>query len=170
MSETQEHKASKKDHAEEAERAEGQTRDREYINPSDVDREVGEKILQKTNPVFRIQNATYQEIVFWLGLMVIAIILITIIGLGVFIFRRTPIPPTWGSDPANLTTAQNDSLIKVVDMYSKLTDIAITGAKEMFESIARTMVPILTTIIGYILGTQHKPDFKKINNSQNDQN
>ena len=142
----------------------------ETVNLGDVDREVGTKLLDKANPIFRIQNATYQEIVFWLGLAVLGIILLIILGLGVYLFSRMPKTPVSNIDPANLTTAQVDAVSKTIDHYSKLTDVVVSSAKEIFDSfVARTLVPILTTIIGYILGTQYKQDSKKLNDSRNNQ-
>jgi len=122
----------------------------ETINPGDVERKVGEKQLNTPTPKFYASEVTYREIVFYLAVGILIIILIIVLGLGCYLFTHAPLRIDYSQNPMELTADQ------MVEVYKELSDIVIGGVKELFDSsVARTFVPILATIIGYILGTHY---------------
>jgi hypothetical protein len=84
----------------------------------------------------------------WLAAGVGAIIAVVTVFILVFVYRHYPMMPASESLRAAGTDAKN-----VIEQYTQLSQVAIKGGTDLFQTIVtQALLPVLTAILGYIFG------------------
>jgi len=103
---------------------------------------VGE--IAKKEEVQAARKLTVTRIGFYLALIVLSYLGIVTVAIFVDFFLHSPASP----NSANLTTDDFKN-------YAELSNMAIERAQKLFEQfVERSMLPVLTAILGYVFGVR----------------
>lgn len=107
--------------------------------------------LQELSPV--------QFVGFWLAMGIMAVILIVLIAIILYAVFNTP-PMFALPSFASLSTVEDvERAQKYVAAYNELKKSSIEDTVKLFTTaISTTFIPVLTTILGYIFGSQAKKE------------
>ncbi len=123
----------------------------EQVSPEQVLTTVQGNLVVRRAPLTAIQRAGL-----FLATGVGLLITCVIIGLGAEMMRQAPTPMQFPTAVVNAsdTPAYNPVATSVAD-YKALNDIGTTRATTLFDTVVvRALLPIFTTILGYIFGAQ----------------
>ncbi len=103
-----------------------------------------------------------QWVGFKIALILMGIIMIVIIGIGIYYFVNSPPVINLPVDFQQMTADEFGKYTKAIEIYQELSTASTTRAITLFETIvAKALIPILTSVLGYIYGTYNKNEVEE---------
>jgi len=121
--------------------------------------EIFERVGIKANNARVDQVFQLVKVGFIIALILLGIILLVIIGISVDFFTNSPQAINLPENYLKLNPTEIANYTAAVNTYKELSTASTTRATTLFETIGtKALIPILTSVLGYIFGTYSKKE------------